>query len=76
MMIQQPQLDFYDMGPGVTAFSSTRHGGCSKGNYASFNINRYCGDDDNDIRQTREALCRLLHIADDRLIMPHQVHLR
>ena len=75
MMIQQPQLDFYDMGPGVTAFSSTRHGGCSKGNYASFNINRYCGDDDNDIRQNREALCRLLHIADDRLIMPHQVHL-
>lgn len=75
MIMQQPQLDFYDMGPGVTAFSSTRHGGCSKGNYASFNINRYCGDDDNDIRQNREALCRLLHIADDRLIMPHQVHL-
>ena len=75
MMIQQPQLDFYDMGPSVTAFSSTRHGGCSRGNYASFNINRYCGDDDNDIRRNREALCRLLHIADDRLIMPHQVHL-
>ena len=75
MIIQQPQLDYYDMGAGVTAFSSTRHGGCSKGNYAAFNINRYCGDDDNDIRQNRETLCRLLHIADDRLIMPHQVHL-
>ena len=74
-MKQQPQLDFYDLGAGVVAFSSTRHGGCSKGNYAAFNINRYCGDDDNDIRQNREALCRLLHISDDRLIMPHQVHL-
>ena len=75
MMIQQPQLDYYDMGAGVIAFSSTRHGGCSKGNYAAFNINRYCGDDDKDIRTNREALCRLLNIADDRLIMPHQVHL-
>ena len=74
-MKQQPQLDFYDLGAGIVAFSSTRHGGCSKGNYAAFNINRYCGDDDNDIRQNREALCRLLHISDDRLIMPHQVHL-
>jgi len=74
-VIQKPQLDFYDMGAGVTAFSSTRHGGCSKGNYAAFNINRYCGDSDDDIRTNRESLCRLLGIADDRLIMPHQVHL-
>ena len=73
-MKQQPQLDYYDMGPGVVAFSSTRHGGCSKGNYASFNINRYCGDREEDIRENREALCRTLDISDDRLIMPHQVH--
>ena len=62
------------MGEGVVAFSSTRHGGCSKGNYAAFNINRYCGDDEEDIRKNREALCRLLGIGDDRLVMPHQVH--
>jgi hypothetical protein len=74
-MIQQPQLDYYDMGAGVTAFSSTRHGGCSLGNYAAFNINRYCGDSEDNIRRNREALCLLLDIDDDRLIMPHQVHL-
>ena len=74
-MIQQPQLDYYDMGAGVMAFSSTRHGGCSTGNYASFNINRYCGDSEDDIRRNREALCLVLGIDDDRLIMPHQVHL-
>ena len=62
------------MGNGVVAFSSTRQGGCSKGNYAGFNINRYCGDDEADIRQNRQALCRLLGISDDRLLMPHQVH--
>ena len=73
--MKQPQLDYYDMGAGVVAFSSTRHGGCSTGNYASFNINRYCGDSEDDIRRNREALCLVLGIDDDRLIMPHQVHL-
>ena len=28
----------------IFAFSTTRHGGCSEGNYASFNANPYCGD--------------------------------
>lgn len=74
-MIQQPQLDYYAMGPDVVAFSSTRHGGCGKGSYAEFNINRYCGDTEEHIRRNREALCRLLGIADNRLVMPHQVHL-
>jgi hypothetical protein len=73
--MKQPQLDYYDMGADVVAFSSTRHGGCSKGNYAAFNINRYCGDSEDDIRSNREALCTMLGISDDRLIMPHQVHL-
>jgi hypothetical protein len=73
MMI--PKLDYYDMGPGVTAFSTTRHGGCSTGSYAEFNINRYCGDSEACIRKNREALCSLLGISDDRLLMPHQVHL-
>lgn len=71
----QPQLDYYDMGGNITAFSSTRHGGCSKGCYAAFNINRYCGDQEEDIRMNRLALCQLLGISDDHLIMPHQVHL-
>ena len=70
-----PQLRYYDFGEGVAAFSSTRRGGYSKGNYGEFNINRYCGDDSQAIAQNREALCRLLGISDDRLVMPHQVHL-
>ena len=70
-----PQLRYYDFGEGVTAFSSTRRGGYSQGNYGAFNINRYCGDDPQAIAQNREALCQLLGISDDRLLMPHQVHL-
>ena len=70
-----PQLQYYDFGEGVTAFSSTRHGGYSQGSYGAFNINRYCGDDPQAIAQNREALCQLLGVDDDRLLMPHQVHL-
>jgi hypothetical protein len=70
-----PELHYYDFGESVIAFSSTRRGGYSKGNYGEFNINRYCGDDAKAIAQNREALCQLLGISDNRLMMPHQVHL-
>ena len=71
----QPQLHFYDFGEGVKAFSSTRHGGFSKGHYAAFNINHYCGDSEDDIAKNRSLLCDLLGIGEDHLLMPHQVHL-
>ena len=74
LLMKQPQLDYYDLGAGVIAFSSTRHGGCSTGNYAAFNINRYCGDQEENIRKNRQALCQKLGITDNSLIMPHQVH--
>ena len=70
----QPVLHFYDFGEGVTAFSSTRRGGYSKGSYGEFNINRYCGDSVEAISSNRALLCQLLGIDDDRLLMPHQVH--
>ena len=73
--MKQPQLDYYVLGDRVKAFSSTRHGGCSTGNYAAFNINHYCGDNEEHIHRNREALCALLGIDNDRLLMPHQVHL-
>ena len=56
------------------AFSSTRHGGVGKGNYASFNINYYCGDNPEDIETNREALCQLLGVDRFHLVYPHQVH--
>ena len=73
-MKQQPKLDYYYLGTGVTAFSSTRHGGYSTGSYTEFNINCYCGDSEENILKNREALCQMLGISDDCLIMPHQVH--
>ena len=73
--MRQQELLFYQLGEGVTAFSTTRQGGYSEGRYGEFNINRYCGDSEEAIRQNRSWLCQYLGISDERLIMPHQVHL-
>ena len=73
--MRQQELLFYQLGEGVTAFSTTRQGGYSEGRYGEFNINRYCGDSEEAIRQNRSLLCLHLDISDERLIMPHQVHL-
>ncbi len=70
----EPQLLYYKIGEGATAFSTTRHGGFSEGNYGEFNVNRYCGDDAVAIARNRSLLCKTLGIGDARLLMPHQVH--
>ena len=70
----QPALHYYEFGEGVVAFSSTRHGGYSEGRYGEFNINHYCGDNEETISKNRALLCQTLGIDDQRLVMPHQVH--
>ncbi|MBR1545477.1 MAG: peptidoglycan editing factor PgeF [Prevotella sp.] len=72
--MNNPQLTYYDLGEGVTAFSTTRHGGCSTGNYGEFNINNYCGDEVTHIAENRHALATLLGIDESHIVMPHQVH--
>lgn len=63
------------MGCGVRAFSTTRHGGYSRGDYGQFNINRYCGDETEAIAQNRLLLSRLLGMSNaDHIVMPHQTH--
>lgn len=69
------QLLFYDFGPRVVAFSTTRHGGVSQGNYGSLNINSYCGDDMEAVAENRRLLSLELPIPNaSRIIVPHQVH--
>ena len=70
-----PQLKTYDMGDGIVAFSTTRHGGVSTGtSYASFNINPFCGDAPAHVAANRELLCKELGIDSRHLILPHQTH--
>lgn len=67
-------LHTYDLGAGVTAFSTTRHGGVSQGEYASMNVNAYCGDSEEAVDANRQTLATTLGTTADRLVMPHQVH--
>lgn len=70
-----PKLTYHDIAPRVVAFSSTRHGGASRGLYGDFNINPYCGDACEAVAGNRKALCRLLGVDAEHLLLPHQVHL-
>lgn len=69
------QLLYYDLDPRVTAFSTTRHGGVSQGNYGSLNINSYCGDEPASVAENRRLLSLELPVPNaSRLVIPHQVH--
>lgn len=64
----------YPVAPEVRAFSTTRKGGVSEGNYAEFNVTHYCGDDPEKVASNRTLLCSELGIDDAHLILPRQVH--
>ena len=72
--MNSPELTYYDLGRRVVAFSSTRQGGCSTGNYAAFNVNAYCGDSAEHITENRRLLSVLLGLPEQHIIMPHQTH--
>lgn len=70
----QPVLNYYNLSDDVKAFSTTRHGGVSEGNYASLNINEYCGDSKANTDANRLLLANELGIDTNHIIMPHQTH--
>lgn len=70
----KPLLHGYDIADEVTAFSTTRKGGVSKGKYGEFNINSFCGDNATDIDVNRHLLAKALGIDPLKIIVPHQVH--
>ena len=70
-MLGYEQMKAY---PNISCFSTTRHGGCSEGEYASFNCNDYCGDEADRVERNRELLRSLLPGASVELVIPHQTH--
>lgn len=58
----------------VYAFSTTRLGGVSEGEYATFNCNAYCGDNRNAVIENRKRLYEQLPECPKALIIPHQTH--
>ena len=67
-------INEYNIAEGVKAFTTTRKGGVSQGNYGEFNINEYCGDNPQHVAENRKLLAGQLGIATDHILMPHQVH--
>lgn len=70
----EPKLLRYDISDNITAFTTTRKGGYSFGNYASFNANHYCGDTPKSVEKNRQLLAEALGITTSKLIIPHQTH--
>lgn len=64
----------YAIDKDVVAFTTTREGGVSEGNYGCFNLNPYCGDSPAHVKENKDRLCAQLNIEEERLILPHQVH--
>ncbi|MEG1580387.1 MAG: peptidoglycan editing factor PgeF [Bacteroidaceae bacterium] len=72
--MRYPFLHTYATADDVLAFSTTREGGVSTENYASFNVNNYCGDQEECVARNRQLLCKALQIDVEKLILPHQTH--
>ena len=70
----KPVLTYYPLAEGVTAFSTTRHGGVSHGDFGELNINPYCGDSLETVAENRCLLAAELSVDEQRLVLPHQVH--
>lgn len=59
---------------GVTAFSTLRHGGVSKGAYASLNCGLFTNDVPEDIAANLQAAFQSAGIQPREVFLPHQVH--
>ncbi len=60
--------------PDISCFVTTRHGGCSPGNYASLNCTPYTGDEAEAVRKNRELFCSSLPLRPQELVIPFQTH--
>lgn len=67
-------LHYYNMSPAVTAFTTTRHGGYSKDNFASLNINPHRGDDPIAVEKNLRAVADEIGLDAGSIVRQHQVH--
>jgi len=58
----------------ISHFCTTRQGGVSVGNYASFNLSPFSGDDSVHLEANHQLLCQKLGIETSKLIIPYQTH--
>ncbi len=70
-MLQFPELS---KDCNISHFVTTRHGGVSTGDYATFNLGEYAGDGPDKVYTNRKILSRVIGIPVERILVPHQIH--
>ncbi len=78
-VMQQEELPYFlisDFGgnKGIRAVFTTRHGGLSRGPFASLNLGFHTGDSPVSVAANRRLLCRSMGISDEQLHTTNQVH--
>lgn len=68
------ELHYYNIADGVRAFTTTRHGGYSKGNYSELNINPHRGDDPVAVDKNLHAVAEAIGLSATHIVRQHQVH--
>ena len=58
----------------ISCFSTTRHGGCGEGVYATFNCTHYCGDKPEHVSANLEILVAALPERPQVFVIPRQTH--
>lgn len=58
----------------IAHFCTDRQGGVSMGNYASFNLSPFSGDNPERYTKNLQILCNRLAIQPEKLIIPYQTH--
>ena len=65
----------------ISCFSTTRHGGCGEGAYATFNCTHYCGDNPEHVKENLESVKEFLKNSKANLdghmgavVIPRQTH--
>ncbi|MBP5457878.1 MAG: peptidoglycan editing factor PgeF [Paludibacteraceae bacterium] len=74
MPIRLEQCDLFGRQENLRHFFTTVEGGCSNGNYSTFNLGAYCGDLPENVKANRKILCQELNISPERLIVPREIH--
>lgn len=67
-------LRYTTLPAGVTAFSTTRHGGVSTGTYASLNCTPYTGDTAGNVQHNQQLLAQALSQGPREFVIPWQTH--
>lgn len=70
-LLQLENLSHFDS---LFHFSTTIEGGMSKGNYATFNLGIYAGDDAADVDNNRTQLASMVDVNAADLYFPYQLH--